>query len=384
MNAIAPVSFPISDDDDVWVARFKGTSDELISVITSLLTYPEEFTSSSLCKVNKLPILKHLKGTKFDKRRPIVDRTVGDQKLKDVVMSPSGGRSLPSDLKKDYPNLSRCLLFDPAEPVTIFFQYGDIVQLTGRPPRAKLTTVLDEIIIQGEYGTNVVRVQCPVMRLPETVAFNLTTPMQITITPTNICYVHYDLNDEGAESIYRRIAKVALFPSVAQAALNRLWSSTPPNRREFILGADTPNFVKNQLMRDPNELQLALKNRQVEFRIAGLEGYRIGSGNNGLRYEFVFQAKSGRRPGGIDPSGGTINFQPESSPSELAARCAPSGLAMGPGDPELTSTCTKDVATLNPIDLYTDNATGTLYIYLESSQMMRWVLAGTSPVTSLT
>ena len=144
--------------------------------------------------------------------------------------------------------------------------------------------------------------------------------------------------------------------------MNTLWAG---GGWDIAFGADSPALLERLNLKSKQSIVSKKTHDRIKFRIADLEGY-AASRRTGLRYEFIYQAKSGRTKPPITAGGGPANS---------------SKRLIGPlSDSSLISTCVKDVATIDPAQIFLDpDGTQNIYVTLESSQMIRWILAGTTP-----
>lgn len=385
--------FPLSEDDAVWMYRLEGTNDnDLIDKIGLLLREPENFLKG---KVDTEPMFKHIFQSKLQGKS-----LEGMGWLKDFFEDNEIRNSVERGTVKDFDALFKRLseqkksplLFKWSDPVTIIFHYGEIKNVANNS-RIPENTVL----IQGEYGTNTIRVSCPIRDSEKrTIDLDLSTQIILSLTDTDICYVHYDFyeNNLKAQSIFAQIAKIALFPGVQTKFMNLFWLDSeeiPPGNlpvkavgniqfskelKAYIRSLIGPVINPIQELRIMNTIESTIKKRII-YKILGFDGVKNPGGDR-LRYDFIFQTKSRVAPPGVRPENSNLRLAPI---------------------PDM-STCNKIISELSDINAlklaiqealavlgYTVNIANVIKdendqitrgvpieIYLDSGQMIRWIL----------
>lgn len=391
------VSLSISEDDAVWMLRVVGEGvDEadkttnLIQKIGALIRQPEDFLSD---KIDKKPMFKHVFKSKlqdgsldsvfslkdfFDDReiRGRIDNFLSEKDIEEWLMN----------MCENKPHSP--LLFKWSEPIMVIFQYGNILNLHNGE-----NLPINNVLVQGEYGTNTIRVNCPVQDSgANNINLDLKTQIVLSLTDTNICYIHYDLCDESekAQSIFTQIAKIALFPGIQTKFMNEKWLQKidiPPGNfpakdagnlkfsDEFksFISIITHGFSGNvKEKRVMAAIEKKIK-QHIRFKILGFDGV-ANPGGGQSRYEFIFQTKSRVSPPGTLSEKQNLQLPMPSLPG--------------------MSTCNKIISDFENLDALKSviqqalieqgynvtitsinpNSDGPIDVYLDSGQMIRWIL----------
>jgi hypothetical protein len=367
-------AFPVSIDDAVWTFEipFQNPT-QLVSIITHILKSPEGFLSESSHTVPRWPLFKYVFSQHIaDKDFTFVNKFIKDETLVSMLSKKSPKEieywiNVMSECEEDHPTIQNTRLFDPDDNVIVLFQYGEIQKLKKSDrvvngiPQAETVNDKNIILVQGEYGTNAVRVFCPEMA-PTGIDFNPTLdpnrPLQVTLTQENICYVHFDLK-EDANDIFESIAKMAAFPTLKSDFLNKKFQ----NALESLPNPANPASLPNPVIEFAKDLEMFLedlysglpdKNKRIEdikktvaakirFRIAGFDSDARNSS-----YEFIYMVQSRAKL-----ASGKSNV---TSP--------------------VISTCFKDLSTINPTSIFINPSDNTQNIWVtsQSGQMIRWSL----------
>ncbi|MBB6049973.1 hypothetical protein [Armatimonas rosea] len=246
-------------------------------------------------------------------------RTLVRKKIKEIIENKKDKERTDGETSSRLIDVDDVYLFNIKNPVDIIFMYGDISSfypyLYGKDSHLHRNRVTgqgvfdhtfpvfksqsDMLHIQGEYGTNTIRILCPTVIDVINKDSVTTEEILTTITSTNLAYVHFEISHENKSlKLFDEAARLALSPKVLLKTLNGdVNNAEDKPRKKFKLA----EYLKHTLVLKGNRgvipvedfeefmerLEFKLKNK-VRFDIPLTE---IG-GCKMLNYQFLFQSQN--------------------------------------------------------------------------------------------
>ncbi|WP_395090045.1 hypothetical protein [Armatimonas sp.] len=293
-------SFGIADDDAVWVCEvnFDAEKDRAALIknhIAKLLENPESYLQKKISIDQKINIAKYILKKIHDNYYGASNQLFKNNYINGVKKKynyrlefinlihgvKKGSKSLEEFWTNEIPVVLGAdvdpgfSLFSKDDSIYVLFEYSDV-----KNDKYSSKSVL---LIQGEYGTNIIRVICPYLEDSENdiLPIDRIESLQFTLTETKMMFIHLDLVYKSGEfnNFVQDMSRIAVMPG----ALSRIINKIMINDRIDVKVSLTEQYKKKCFgayeFTPDDDIKISQKFRK---------NYRTSIGSNG-NFHYVFQ-----------------------------------------------------------------------------------------------